>query len=221
MNAMLHPIFNAILEGDFAEISEILKNSPGCVSEVNQIGESPLIYALVSMFRTTELIRSLINAGADPRYAAPDGRTALLCAVGLATNAPPDTSPEIIEVLVKAGSDLEARNHYGWTPLVEAIMGDSSLEVKALIKCGANPLVILPKDTLPAFNSGVSSLGIAFMFSDEILRILLEAGADPLAKDAYGRTLLEFATKSLDEEMTDSGREDMKRRIDIINEYYK
>ena len=102
---------------------------------------------------------------------------------------------DIINILLEKGADINAKDNYGWTPLVQAIHEcecgcecECSKEViKILLEKGAD---INAKD-----NYGRTPLMHAIQYgcSEEVIKILLEKGADINAKDNYGRTPLMHA----------------------------
>ena len=50
-----------------------------------------------------------------------------------------NSNPEVIELLLKAGADIEARNGDGETPLMNAAENNENAKViEALLKAGAN-----------------------------------------------------------------------------------
>ncbi|MDX1741113.1 MAG: ankyrin repeat domain-containing protein [Rhodothermales bacterium] len=91
---------------------------------------------------------------------------------------------EAVQHHLAAGSDLNARDEYGSTPLIVASTFGRTEVARALIVAGAD---------LQAGNSdGSSPLHIAsFLCYPEIVAVLLEHGADPNATNANGTTPLQ------------------------------
>ena len=101
----------------------------------DMLGETPL-----HRFGTAENARMLLEAGADPRAADSEDNLPMHKAAG---------RPEVVELLLEAGSPVDEENRNGQTPLSIALLGDDSL----------------PRDER--------------VISAESARILLRAGADP------------------------------------------
>ena len=114
-----------------------------------------------------------------------------------------------IEQLVAAGARIGAETHGGWTPLMFAVERGEEAVVRELLKRGASPdsqeyvygsrvsymmfkSTCLPDTTAPT--NGATALMIAAPNGHvDIVRILLEAGADPRKENKDGKTALELA----------------------------
>lgn len=97
-----------------------------------------------------------------------------------------------VELLVKAGASISARDEHGRTPLHEAVGGDwgSGPVARALLELGAEPD---PRD-----HSGETPLMIAARNGElGCVEALIEHGADPRLKNAEERTPLELARDHL------------------------
>jgi len=78
-----------------------------------------------------DLIKNLIEAGADVNAKNDHGETPLLRAALY-------DSPEVIKIFIKAGADVNVKNKYGYTPLMHAKeRPDASDIIKILIEAGA------------------------------------------------------------------------------------
>ncbi len=97
-----------------------------------------------------------------------------------------------IEQHILAGSDLNAKDAYGSTPLIiAAIFGKTEVAI-ALIEAGS--------DLSIRNNEGSTPLHIAaFYCRTEIVKALLENGADKNLKNAYGSTALESVSSPFEE----------------------
>lgn len=130
-----------------------------------------------------------LNAGADPNTTydfsphLPRDMTVLMMAAGR-----PQNNPEIAEVLITNGADVNATNQGGYTALHYAV-GHPNVEVlRQLIAAKAN---LNTRDA----TFGMTPLHSASMQSRplELLEMLLEAGADMEVKDNRGRTPFTYA----------------------------
>lgn len=77
-------------------------------------------------------------------------------------------------------SVLEARDNWGRTPLLAAILDGTVSEVRALLRAGANPNAVLIGQTATCYTSGETALMLAAP-EPQKLKLLLQYGADPMA----------------------------------------
>lgn len=100
---------------------------------------------------------------------------------------------EVVQQHVKAGSDLNVKEHTrASTPLLTAAVFGKTEIAKALINAGA--------DINYQNNEGSTALiSAAFFCHTEIVKALLEKGADKSLKNKAGRTALESVSKSFEE----------------------
>lgn len=167
----------------------------------------------------------LLDAGADPN-AAPATWTPLHFA-----GAQGDSG--LVELLLLAGADLEARNAQGNTPLLIAVDSGQRGVLGALREAGADLfavdeeghdalavaalgnraelveiLVEAGLDPNRANHEGQTPLMLAAeMGSHEALRTLLRNGADPSRRDPEGRTALDLAIETRDALFADDPEE--------------
>ncbi|WP_337192588.1 ankyrin repeat domain-containing protein [Novosphingobium silvae] len=92
---------------------------------------------------------------------------------------------DVIEALVHAGADIEARDERGHTPLVLASYHGMEAATATLLRLGADP------DTLG--DNGSALMGVAFKGHVAIADVLLRSGADPNLRNAAGQTSLMMA----------------------------
>ena len=125
-------------------------------------------------------VAALIEEGADPRAASPDGTTALHWAARAA-------STEAVEHLLAAGADAESANRYGVTPLALAAESGEPAVVGALLAAGADPNTATP--------AGETVLMVAARTGRvPVLDQLLAAGATVDATESWrGQTALMWA----------------------------
>ena len=132
------------------------------------------------------VVQILIDAGADVKARQSRGYTPLHFAAD-------SVELPIIEALLKAGADVNARTDEGRTPLHEVVedIRWGSYEgldvVEELLAAGADPMARDERGRTP-MRHGLNSGNLV------LYRVLLEAGADPLAtRDGWGREPMHHA----------------------------
>ena len=122
------------------------------------------------------VIKVLLDAGADVRAQNDIGYTALMLAVMYNSNF------EVIRLLIDGGSDVNAKEFAGGTVLMWAANDNHNPDIiDALIGVGAD---------VNAKNRNT-----------EVVRVLLEGGADVQAKTNYGNTILDYAEQAQNDEV--------------------
>ncbi len=101
--------------------------------------------------------------------------------------------PEMIELLVKSGADIDGRGKDEMTPLMCAVLGfinDNYDVVKKMIDLGA--------DLNARDNNGDTPLFMAAYGNKnpEVIKALLKYGADVNIRDDSGKTALEYTYKN-------------------------
>ena len=95
----------------------------------------------------------------------------------LLTYAISRSSQTTVEALLTAGADIEARDHFGDTPLTAAIEANSREIFRLLLQRGADP-----NRTFLKIHNGIRTelapLNLALVTDEEHVQDLLEAGAD-------------------------------------------
>lgn len=196
---MTKKFWDALSAGDTTLVAQMLQERPSLLNERSALGLTPLMVAVSSMDREVECVELLIRLGADVNATITQGYTALHFAVDVDGPTCRGKMPsQIINLLVKAGARLEARQGYGWTPLMRAVMEGTADEVQALLAVGADPNPISPDYSMPVFIRGRTTL-MAAIASPEKLKLLLGAGAKIDSKDDHNQTAIEYAYDLLDE----------------------
>jgi ankyrin repeat protein len=129
-------------------------------------GDTPLIAAIKT--NKVEAVRVLTEAGADVNLRDKDGEIPL----GWAVIGERKSNRQIVEILVAAGVDLEARVANGLTPLMGACRHSSPEIVKLLLKAGADVNATSRDNLTPLICA-------ALMNKLDTVRLLLKAGANP------------------------------------------
>ena len=156
-------LVSAVWENDEAAIRNLLATG----ADVNALDKAVDATALAAAATAgkVELVRLLVDAGADPNVRNQSGQTALmgldddataeivnlLVAAGAKVNlkdedgdsalhvAAAESGSEVVQALVEAGARVDARNKEGKTPLMAAAESGNVDNVKALLWAGANP----------------------------------------------------------------------------------
>ncbi len=160
-------------------------------TQIESGGSTALTFAALS--GDVESAKLLVKAGADVNHSAADGNSALVLAA-LNGNGP------VAQALLDAGANPNAAGA-GYTALHAAALRGDLATAKALLAKRANPNAQLTKGTpvrrfgsqwtLPGTIAGATPLLVAASYLEvEIVRALLEAGADPMLGLPDGTTPL-------------------------------
>jgi ankyrin repeat protein len=213
-------LWDAIDEADEVAVRRLLAEQPDLVEATDGYGFTPLMRAASCISRTVGVIKAVLDAGADVNRQTDEGYTSLHCAIDVNGEANLNTA-EVIQALVAAGADLTLRQHYGWTPLLRAVVEGTAAEVKALLAAGADPNETMPLDTLPEFNSGRTTLMAALTNPDAevIVVALLKAGADPSMRDRHGMTFFDYAESTARESGPGDFADSLRRCAEIARQF--
>jgi len=154
------------------------------VNSKNNSQETPLhtlLGALSPSYEIDKYIQLLLSKGADINARGVVGRTPLVSAI-----RNKDIETETIELLIKVGADINAVDDYG-NSILHIAAANSLDSVKFLINHGANINILNPHDNRNVLVSAVEYI------KEDIVKYLLEQGADVNTKDQYGKTALNYA----------------------------
>jgi len=197
---------NARLSQDKEKAAEEIKNGAVAiegkrtavtVDEIILQGATPLF--LAAEVNNLDVIKTLVDAGADPLIASERGTTPLMMAAGAGTDVQREREPqeratavETAKFLVEHGADVNAAGQYGWTALHAATYQGLNDVIAYLVSKGAKidqkdefgqtalsiSLSVLTKDI------GARRLQIPRRYREETAQLLLKLGASTL--DATG-----------------------------------
>ena len=189
-----------------------LENTGGNTSKVGHFemahgGSTPILIA--ARQSGPEVAQVLLDAGANVNDATAVGTSALVIAAH-------SDNGKFAEYLLSRGAEVDAAGA-GYTALHAAVLRGNVELVKSLLDCGANPNVPVKHGTPGRRFSadyslrqqwiGINALWLAAQFGEvEIMRLLLEKGADPLVKTDDGTTTMMAALSAGGVEVDRRGR---------------
>jgi ankyrin repeat protein len=165
------------------------------VNEISLRGSTPLL--LAAEVNNLDVIKALVEAGADPTIPTEQGSTALMMAAGGGTDIQRMRAPEeramaieTVKYLVEKGVDVKAAGQYGWTAMhmasyqgltdVIEYLASKGGDVNEMDAFGQTPLsiamAVLTQDI------GARRPQIPRRFRGEVAQLLLKLGATPLDK---------------------------------------
>jgi uncharacterized protein len=164
------------------------------VNAASRTGFTPLVFAAIK--DDVASVKTLLEAGAKPDVALLSGAKPIIVAMQYRHTA-------VALTLLEGGADINVRDRGGNTTLhLAAQVGDINL-VRALLARHADPNARTPKSTAPMGARGGGGLGrggtageqTPLMMAargdhEEVMRALVEAGANPALKAQDGTSLL-------------------------------
>ncbi len=174
------PLGNSVRDGDLPISGFLLEQGADPNADIARSDSHRPTTALTHATRNPELIRLLLDYGADPRACRPTLLLELLS---------DDANLEAVRLLVDAGADLKTESalHQNVTPAMAKLLIQAGADVNA-VQGGLlqTPLMRLAEVTM-LFKKKERPERV------EVMRILLDAKADINRQDALGRTVLMIA----------------------------
>jgi ankyrin repeat protein len=184
----------AAAAGDSARIGELVRAGADPNARGDK-GTNLLQWALFNRSRVG--LEALLAAGANP--GAPDSSGATVMHYAAMAN-----DPAYLEVLLAHRADPNAPNGVtGATPLMSALMGNREVQFRALLDAGAKP------DLADRFDN--TSLHVAAKINaHQRVLDLLQAGADPTARNRQGLTFQGYLNMTPSRILSGDGRRQRK-----------
>ncbi len=170
---------------------------------------------LASIWNNRNVIRMIIEAGADPNQSTSKGATAL-------ATAAEHCCQETVNTLISLGGNVNLISSYGYTALMICTYSNNVDAVRILVGAGAKvDLVTIDGRSALAIGAGMEALGVINLLIErgakvdlrtqrnftalmvaaqegkvEAIKLLLAAGADVSLKCAEGKTAIELAEEN-------------------------
>ncbi len=173
-------LYDAAQRGDVTAVATLL----GRGADPNETGDDDGTTALIAaaFLGHVDVVRLLVERGAEIDRPNAHGSRALGAA---ARNA----KGRVIAHLLKAGASLTAEAESGATAFMDAAIGPPHV-VRVFLEHGVDVNAVSSK--------GYTALHCAArndLYGPEVIRLLLDAGADPSRRDARGRTPRDLAAE--------------------------
>lgn len=143
----------------------------------------PPLFRAVTTHEGADLIRALLDAGAHIDVRSGGGRRPI-------HEALLRTELEHLDLLLERGAQIDARDKDGLTPLMTWLSWHARPTPIALVEA----VIARGSDLVACDAAGTPTLHYALRKGEAaVVRMLVEAGADPAQRDAQGQTALELA----------------------------
>jgi hypothetical protein len=205
-------LYAAILDDDRAKVKELLAAEPGLArrgvveegcyeaSMTHWIYAGDTVLHVAAAGYRVEIARMFLAAGADAGSAKNRRRSQPLhyAADGYLDSPTWNAGRqvEMICLLLKAGSEIDAADKNGATPLHRAVRTRCAAAVRCLLEAGADPTIKNKPGSTPFHlavqntGRGGSGSGQARAAQREILQAFLDQGVSPTLADVKGKSVL-------------------------------
>ena len=185
------PLFAAVETGNEIIVQLLLQHGSD-VNVVNEDGETALFSAACMCYEHENIVQLLLQHGANVNVVNKGGETALFSVVDYVYE-----NENVVQLLLQHGADVGVVNDDGKTVLFPAVKCGDDKCVQLLLQNGADPTV-LDKDA----NSILSFAG-----SPEVLKLLLDSGANVALRNVRGESVLHFLLSSRSVEKNSESRQ--------------
>ncbi|EGD80523.1 hypothetical protein PTSG_01114 [Salpingoeca rosetta] len=182
---VVQQLFSAVEEGNAEKVAFLVKKHR-CVDARDAVGATALHHAVSN--GKLRVVQALLQAGANVNASADNPQVSFKTGATPLHYAARAGRVPCVRALCRFGADVNAKDDKGVTPLLMAARGGHSDAVIALLDFKAK---MLPDDT------GITPLHSACgRGSGPTIHALMNAGADPSAKDKYGYSPLFWAARN-------------------------
>ena len=189
-------------KGDRDAMKELLRCGAD-PSHADKDGWTPLHWSAYA--QNHECVRLLLAAKADINAKDRHGNTAFSIAL---YNTEID-NPDLVEILISHGADIESINEDGWTPLHLAAWRNNAKCLSLLLRKGAD---INAKDS---YGNNTLKIAIIFNCHQAVKTLLDHGGSDYDIKDVFGQTWLHLAALYGDLDMIEILRSANLSEVDL------
>lgn len=192
-------VFDALINENFDEFMNFL-NQPDFDPNIKDSEGDPLLLVCIlipNIKNIEKYIKEVLKKKPDLNLQGKNDWTALMAAARFSIN---DTE-SIVKMLIDSGADPNIQNINNWTALMEVIRyvnhtnenkESGKIVIQALIEIGAN-LDLQDKE-------GWTALMMAVKYSTlDIVKLLINAGADPNIKNKMNKTAIHFTNDSMED----------------------
>jgi hypothetical protein len=208
-------LLDAILEDDLDGVSKLLSADPklaqshlpkatlyqAAILHWLYVNDTPLHLAAAGY--RVNIAKALLNAGANPNSSDNHRKGTPLhyaCDGSVGSEGwNPELQVKMIELLLKAGAQINAQDKNGATPLHRAVRTRCAKAVQILLKRGADPKIKNKSGSTP-FHLAVQNTGRGGSGSEgakveqqKIIQEFLSLGLDKRVKDGNGNSVLDLA----------------------------
>lgn len=185
--------FLAVVQGGSPQaVQAILVRAPELARAADGSGWTPLMRAVARENRDSDIAKFLLDHGTDVNAKTPEGYTALHMFFSSYAQVDATATNTIAQMLKDAGADLEARQHWDWTPLMAVAVQGGNLEFCALLRIGCDPHVRFTEKSLPAFTRGLSIAEVTLSKPIKV-KALIDSGF------RHNTDILHYGKKRIDE----------------------
>jgi ankyrin repeat protein len=171
---MVRSVGVAIRNGRADIVEQLLDEglNPNSKDDIDR--STPILIAAVNL-RKPEIVRLLLDRGADPNIRLPGGETALFT---------PYPNQDIVDMLLDHGADVDIKNNIGETALFHFVYLGNAARIKLLVSRGADLNATDNEGKTPLMRARTST----------IVELLLRLGADPDIRDNSGYKASDYAS---------------------------